>query len=65
MNYNTEMLYNDFAVKCLKYNKECIVDTNAIVKSNEIKTLSYFSSDYQHLFNMLMEDKKSQTLIKK
>jgi hypothetical protein len=65
MNYSTEMLYNDFAVKCLKYNKECIVDTNSIVKSNEVKTLSYFSSDYQHLFNTLMEDKKSQTLIKK
>lgn len=64
-NFTTEMLYNDFVVRLFKFNKESIIDTNSIVKMNEKKDMSFFSSDYQSFYNTLLENKKFETLIKK
>ena len=40
MNYSTEMLFNDFAVRCSLYYKDCFIDTSSIVMSNNKKTLN-------------------------
>jgi hypothetical protein len=61
--YNTNITFNDFAMKCLLKNKKCYVDTNSVIVKNSINNTDEFNNDMNNLLQTIVSEQKLQSLI--
>ena len=63
--YETNVSYNDFTVKCTTKNQKCYCDTNALTTQTSFNNNEIFSQDINKFLQKIMSDKKTQSLIQK
>ena len=62
--YETNVGYNDFAIKCSNRQLKCFCDTNSVTTHNSFSNSEYFKSDLNKLLQYIMSNDKTQKLIK-
>lgn len=61
--YDTNLTFNDFAVKCSLKNKKSYVDTDSITTQKSFNDNEKFNNDLNKLLQIIMSNQKSQNLI--
>ena len=61
--YDTNLTFNDFAVKCSLKNKKSYVDTDSITTQKSFNDNEKFNNDLNKLLQIMMSNQKSQNLI--
>ena len=63
--YDTNVCYNDFTIKCTSKNQKCFCDTNALTTQTSYNNNEVFSQDMNKFLQKIMSDQKTQNLIQK
>jgi hypothetical protein len=63
--YDTNLCYNDFTIKCTSKNQKCFCDTNALTTQTSYNNNEVFSQDMNKFLQKIMSDQKTQNLIQK
>ena len=61
--YDTNVCYNDFTIKCTSKNQKCFCDTNALTTQTSYNNNEVFSQDMNKFLQKIMSDQKTQNLI--
>jgi|688.fasta_scaffold24409_3 hypothetical protein len=61
--YDTNISFNDFAIKCVSKNKKVYVDTDSISTQNSFSNQELVNQDLSKLINVIMVNQKTQNLI--
>ena len=61
--YDTNLSFNDFAIKCISKNKKVFVDTDSISTQTGFLNQEQLNQDLSKLINVIMVNQKTQNLI--
>ena len=61
--YDTNLTFNDFAVKCFLKNKKIYVDTDSVTTQKSFNNNEKINSDLNKLLQLITTNKKSQNII--
>ena len=61
--FETNVSFNDFAIKCLLKNKKVFVDTDSVTTQESFNNNEKFSADLNKLLQIVMSNQKTQNLI--
>ena len=61
--YDTNLTFNDFAIKCTSKNQKCIIDTDSITSQNSFNNSETLNQDINKFAQVLMSNQKYQQLI--
>lgn len=61
--YDTNVCYNDFTIKCTTKNQKCYCDTNALTTQTSYNNNEVFNQDINKFLQKIMSDQKTQNLI--
>jgi hypothetical protein len=61
--YETNLSFNDFAIKCVSKNQKCFIDTDSIVTQKTFSDSEKFNQDMNKFVQTIMNNQKYQPLI--
>ncbi len=61
--YDTNICYNDFTVKCTTKNQKCFCDTNSLTTQNSFNNNEFFNQDINKFLQKIMSEEKTKNLV--
>ncbi len=61
--YDTNICYNDFTIKCTSKNQKCFCDGNSLTTQTSFNNNEVFGQDINKFLQKIMSDQKTQSLI--
>jgi hypothetical protein len=61
--YDTNITFNDFAIKCVTKNQKCYVDTDSLTTQTSFNDTEKFNQDMNKFVQTIMTNQKYQPLI--
>ena len=61
--YDTNICYNDFTIKCFMKNQKCYCDSNSLTTQTSFNNNESFNQDMNKFIQKIMSDQKTQNLI--
>lgn len=61
--YDTNICYNDFVIKCTSKNQKCFCDSNSLTTQTSFNNNEVFGQDINKFLQKIMSDQKTQSLI--
>lgn len=61
--YDTNICYNDFTVKCTTKNQKCFCDTNSLTTQNSFNNNEVFNQDINKFLQKIMSEEKTKNLV--